>query len=151
MPKIVVTTRVVGNRFEVFRNFNEDLFRYLKPPRFLAEINRYDGTYEGAIVEVQFRFPFQALMQVRISDFNEELTRFTDQGVILPFGLRSWTHHHQVLDDVSSPHHAIIRDEIHYRSINPLTDILFYPLLFMQFYLRKPAYRTYFKDIAHVH
>lgn len=151
MPKIVLITRVKGDRYTVFRNFNEDLFRYLRPPRFLAEIKRYDGTYAGALVEVQFHFPVKSLMQVRIAEFDEVKTRFTDQGTILPFGLKTWTHHHQVLPDQTSDTHSLIRDEIFYRSGNTFSDLLFYPVLYLQFFLRKPTYKRYFNSFQREH
>lgn len=147
MPKIVLRTRVQGNHLSVFRHFNEDLFRFLRPPRFLAEIRRYDGTFAGALVEVMFLFPAKSLMQVRISEFNEEKTRFTDEGLILPFGLKSWKHQHIVEADPLSDNHSYVVDEIDFRSGNLLTDFLFYPVLFLQFFLRKPAYQRYFKEV----
>ena len=70
---------------------------------------------------------------------------FVDEGQTLPKPLRYWKHIHKVKKQTEKQ--TFIIDDIAFSSNNYLLDILLYPFLYMQFALRKPAYRKYFNKL----
>ena len=67
---------------------------------------------------------------------------FVDQGIKLPFFLKSWTHRHLVRKEVKG---SSIIDDISYTTGTLITDLLMYPVLLGQFLYRKPVYKKLFK------
>lgn len=143
MPGFTINTPIKGNANEVFARFDEALFNYLKPPSFIAEIKRYEGNKIGDKVAVAFKFPWQSLMVVEITEISEKEGHFyfVDEGRKLPFGITHWNHTHHV---IANGNCSIIKDEIQFKTRFLLTMLFIWPAFYVSFLLRKPQYKKYF-------
>lgn len=142
--KLILKTTVQQSYLQVWRGFDETLFRRLSPPFPPVRVVRFDGCLKGNIVELELNFfLFKLLWTSKITEQqgNVEEVFFIDEGVKLPFFLSYWRHRHRIIKDGE---HTIIADEIEFRTPSILTDYLFYPLLYGQFLYRKPIYRNVF-------
>ncbi|WP_428655055.1 SRPBCC family protein [Runella sp.] len=142
--KLILRTSVQQSFQEVWKGFNETLFRRLNPPFPPVRVVRFDGCSKGDTVELELNFLlFKQRWKSEITEQQSDSTEifFIDQGIKLPFFLRYWRHRHRIIKDGE---HAVIADEIEFRTPFFLTDYLFYPLLYGQFLYRKPVYRKVF-------
>ncbi len=143
--RITLRTQVNQDYKTVYARFDKDLFVALKPPLMPLQLKRFDGSKTGD--EVHIRLGMWRLAQdwnARIVEdgINDEEAYFIDEGIKLPFFLKTWQHRHRILRNDSG---AIIIDDIHYTTPTRLTDYLLYPVMWLQFAARKPVYRRYFK------
>jgi ligand-binding SRPBCC domain-containing protein len=67
---------------------------------------------------------------------------FVDEGLILPFFLGKWRHKHRIISTLTG---SVIRDEIDFSGPVAWMTPLLYPVLWIQFWYRKPIYRKIFK------
>jgi ligand-binding SRPBCC domain-containing protein len=143
MPNITLNTKVQGSVEEVFARFDQELFQYLKPPTFIADIVLYEGSAIGNRVSVAFKLPWRSLMEVEITEIHLEPSHsyFVDQGIQMPFGIKSWRHAHHV---IASGPCVVIRDQITFESKYRLANLFIWPAFYISFYLRKPQYKKYF-------
>ncbi|AXE19810.1 hypothetical protein DR864_19715 [Runella rosea] len=142
--KLILRTPVQQSYLQVWKGFDETLFRRLSPPFPPVRVVRFDGCLKGNTVELELNFfLFKQLWTSKITEQqgNAEEVFFIDEGVKLPFFLSYWRHRHRIIKDGE---HTIIADEIEFRTPSVLTDYLFYPLLYGQFLYRKPIYRKVF-------
>jgi ligand-binding SRPBCC domain-containing protein len=142
--KLILKTPVQQSYLQVWKGFEETLFRRLSPPFPPVRVVRFDGCLKGNMVELELNFfLFKQLWTSKITEQqgNAEEVFFIDEGVKLPFFLSYWRHRHRIIKDGE---HTIIADEIEFRTPFILTDYLFYPLLYGQFLYRKPIYRKVF-------
>lgn len=142
--KLILRTSVHQSYQEVWKGFNEPLFRRLNPPFPPVRVIRFDGCLKGDTVELELNFfLFKQRWKSEIVEQQTGDTEifFIDQGVKLPFFLSYWRHRHRIIKDGE---HTVIADEIEFRTPFFLTDYLFYPLLYGQFLYRKPVYRKVF-------
>ena len=140
-----ITTSVNQDYLSVMQGFTEALFIKLNPTFPPVKLIRFDGCRQGDIVSLELNFIFfkQRWESLIVEDgFTEEEFYFIDEGKKLPFFLKYWRHKHRVL---KRGRHAEIVDEITFYSPFWLTDFLLYPILWLQFWYRKPVYREYFK------
>ncbi len=143
--KITLTTQVEQHFLKVKDGFNEDLFSALNPPFPPVKLLRFDGSKKGDLVSLELNFIF--FRQIWTSEITNDHTSdkefyFIDEGKKLPFFLKKWKHTHRIV--ANGPVLAEIRDEIEYSGHNKLMDLILYPALFFQFYMRKPIYKKYF-------
>ena len=143
--KILLQTTVNADFHTVVKNFNRDLFNALKPPLMPLKLERYDGQKSGDEVHLDLGFGQKWIGRYMacIHDIGEWF--FVDEGQTLPKPLRYWKHIHKVKKQTEKQ--TFIIDDIAFSSNNYLLDILLYPFLYMQFALRKPAYRKYFNKL----
>lgn len=144
--KMTLRTAVRGDHASVFAQFDKNLLHHLTPPGMKLEFLRFDEPTEvGSIVHINMRMwgIIKQEWYMHIVDFVEEEDRswFTDEGIRLPGFLKSWQHRHLVEQEGD---HSVIVDEINYSGQNGLLSYLLYPVIWMQFVLRKPYYRRYF-------
>lgn len=142
--KLILRTPVQQSYLQVWKGFDETLFRRLSPPFPPVRVVRFDGCLKGNTVELELNFfLFKQLWTSKITEQqgNAQEVFFIDEGVKLPFFLSYWRHRHRIIKDGE---HTIIADEIEFRTPSVLTDYLFYPLLYGQFLYRKPIYRKVF-------
>jgi ligand-binding SRPBCC domain-containing protein len=142
---IKITTSVSQSIEEVFQGFNEQLFLQLSPPFPPVKLLRFDGCKKEDIVHLELSFIFfkqQWTSVITEFEHNELEIFFIDEGVSLPFFLKFWKHKH-----IIKQHQDItqITDDIEFSTGTKITDVLFYPLLYMQFLYRKPVYKRMFK------
>ncbi|MEQ8685601.1 MAG: hypothetical protein RIE86_09915 [Imperialibacter sp.] len=143
--KIKIRTRVKADLQTVREGFTEKLFLKLNPPFPPVKLLRFDGCKRGDKVELELNFilfkqTWESLITHDLS--NETVFSFVDEGVRLPFFLKSWKHHH--INEAIENGGASITDEIEFTTPTLLTSLLFYPVLYLQFLYRKPIYRKVF-------
>lgn len=142
-----ITTRVKASFNTVIENFDARLFNALSPPLIKVNLLRFDGCQKDDKVHVElnilgFKQNWEALV---VADENSNgQWYFKDIGSKLPFPLKSWEHRHYV-NKIDKETVEII-DDVNYRTINPIVDILVYPFIYFQFFWRKHIYKTYFLD-----
>jgi ligand-binding SRPBCC domain-containing protein len=148
--KILQQTQVNCGFEGVVANFDKKLFEYLLPPDFVAQLIRYDGSSPGSVVHIRFNFPrssdwiSEIISEKRETGFYE----FVDIGKKLPFGLKSWEHHHIVKKLTDSK--TLIADEMRFSTHIKLLDFIFFPFLFLAFYPRKKQYKRYFEQLINL-
>ncbi len=147
---ILIKTLVKGNYLKIIKRFDRELFETLSPPGAQIKLVRFDGSKTGDIVHLQLK-----LMGLIKQDWISEITSdgqddqkafFIDEGKQLPFFLTSWKHRHVV---ENKNDHSEIIDDIHFKTPSWLTDVLLYPVLYLQFVYRKPVYRKIFGSANH--
>lgn len=143
---LVLKTHVRQPPAVVWAGFDRRLFDRLSPPFPPVEVVRFDGCLRDDVVHL--RLNFLLFRQDWISLIVDQQTTdqeiyFVDQGTRLPFFLASWHHRHRLLRAPDGG--TIIADDITFRTPYWLTDLLFYPLLWLQFAYRKPIYRRMFR------
>lgn len=129
---------------KVINGFDETLFKELSPPFPKVRVKQFDGSKEGDIVSIEL--DFLVAKQAWISRISESHSSqkefyFIDEGVKLPFPLKYWHHKHLITDQGNE---RVITDEVTYKSMNLIIDLLLYPLLQVQFIYRKPIYKRIF-------
>jgi len=142
---IIIKTAVRSTVNLVRDGFNKSLFMSLNPPFPPVRVLRFDGCKTGdrVVLELNFllyRQTWESLITADVSIANE--FSFIDEGVTLPFFLKSWKHHHLVLAEPNGG--SCVIDDISFSTGWLLTDCLMYPLLYLQFLYRKPIYRKVF-------
>lgn len=143
--RIVIQAEVKGHYREIFRAFDEQLFRFLLPAFPKMELKEFTGSEKGDVVHIQLKVLGG---QDWISDITEDNCSsdecyFVDEGRELPFPLKFWRHKHRILKKTAQT--SIIRDEIEFSSGVLVFDYLLSPFLYLAFYPRKKAYRKYFE------
>ncbi|MCF8219675.1 MAG: hypothetical protein K9J21_11940 [Bacteroidales bacterium] len=135
------------NPDEIYAHFTGDLFLALAPPLSGIKLIRFDGSKPGSIVELQMGpalFNIKWISEITDEYVSEEKIWFQDQGKVLPFFLTYWKHNHII---EGSNQKSYIIEDINYKTGTLLTDVLLYPLLYLQFAYRKYAYPKYFSKI----
>lgn len=142
--QIKISTRVQAPLKQVIDGFTQDLFLDLNPPFPPVKLLQFDGCHKDDVVALELNFIFFKQLWKSLITHDEKSERhflFVDEGVKLPFFLKSWKHRHllQTQDQGTE-----IIDDIEYSTGSLLTDILFYPVLLGQFLYRKPVYKKVF-------
>ncbi len=144
---IQIRTLIPGAaKARIKQGFTRDLFLSLNPPLPKVRLIRFDGCKTGDQVGLELNFIFfrQQWVSEIVDDEEDELVwLFVDRGVKLPFFLKSWKHKHIVQSRNAG---SEIIDDITYSTGYLVTDVLLYPLLFVQFLYRKPIYRKWFSE-----
>lgn len=143
--RVKIQTKVEKNYSEVFQGFDIHLFMKLKPPFMSLNVLRFDGCKTGDIVHVEINII--GMKKTWISEItgngeNSEEIYFVDEGKVLPSPLRYWKHRHVIQKSIDS---SLIIDDISYSTNSKILDFLMFPLIFSQFYIRKPVYKSYFR------
>lgn len=143
--KIILSTKVQQDYHQVYKGFDESLFRALTPPIPKVNLIRFGGTQVGKKTHLVLNFVFfkdEWISIVTEEGETEEQIFFIDEGKKLPFFLRYWHHEHRLLKTPENK--TVIQDIILFKTPTWLTDILFYPALFLQFVWRIPIYKRIF-------
>jgi ligand-binding SRPBCC domain-containing protein len=143
--RIIIKTKVGQDYKTVFSKFDLYFFKMLKPPFIGFKVNRFDGCETGDEVHVEFntlgwKQEWKALIIEKTETDNE--IYFVDEGLQLPRPLKKWRHKHIIAKFIDS---TIIIDNIAYITNSIFLDILLYPVMYLQFFLRKGVYKSYFK------
>ncbi|MEM1135734.1 MAG: hypothetical protein AAGI07_07820 [Bacteroidota bacterium] len=142
--RLKIETSVKQDYKSVWNGFDETLFLKLSPPFPPVKLIRFDGSIKGdrVILELNF-FLFKQEWESEITD-NGELENeiyFIDEGIRLPFFLKSWKHKHRI---IKSGEGSIISDEIEFTAPIPGMELALYPTMWQQFNYRKPIYQSFF-------
>jgi len=143
---IKISTLVNQNYQKVSEGFNRDLFLALKPPLLPLQLLRFDGCKTGDEVHIQLGAGFLKTRwdAIIIDDaISEQEIYFVDEGKALPPILRKWKHKHRMLNKGAQTE---IIDDITYHTSSKLMDYLIYPIMYLQFWMRKPVYKKIFNQ-----
>lgn len=139
-----IETKVNQKAHDVLSGFDESLFVALKPPLMPLELLRFDGCEKGDKVQLVLGIkPFSQKWNALVVEHgeNDECFYFTDIGEKLPFPIKDWKHRHFIMKERSG---SIIVDDITYTTGFRLLDYLMYPIMYLQFLIRKPVYKKLF-------
>lgn len=143
--KIYIATKVEENYKNVFARFDKDLFLALKPPLIRLNLTRFDGCLTGDKVEMTLgMLGIQQTWTALIVDQKESKDEiyFIDEGQIIPPPIKTWRHRHGIQKLAEAQ--TLIIDDIEFSTGHKLLDVLMYPIMYLQFWYRKPVYRRYF-------
>ena len=143
--RLHLQTAVASSYLEVKEGFTESLFAKLAPPFPPVKVLRFDGCKAGDTVDLELNFIFfkqKWTSKITEDHLDAQEFRFVDEGIVLPFFLGKWRHCHRIL---ARPNGSIISDEIYYEGVFFWLTPLLYPLLWLQFWYRKPIYRRVFR------
>ncbi|GAB4334612.1 MAG: hypothetical protein OHK0038_11880 [Flammeovirgaceae bacterium] len=143
--RIYIETEVENDIEKVWKRFDKQLFIELSPLFPKVNILRFDGCQKDDVVKLEINFVFsKQLWESYISEnvVNENSCYFTDVGRTLPFFLKSWNHQHLL---IKKGEKTLIIDNITFQSFGFLMNFLIYPMLYLQFWMRKPIYKKYFR------
>ncbi|MFD2514054.1 hypothetical protein ACFSRY_09270 [Pontibacter locisalis] len=145
--KIHIKTEVARDYKEVFEAFDERLFRKLSPSFPKLKLLRFDGSEPGDVVDVELQAGFRSFRWTSLiveRSITDSGAFFIDEGQVLPPPLRSWHHKHLVTKEGKG---SVIHDIIDFSTgLKPL-DLLLYPLMRLQFGMRKPVYQREFGKV----
>jgi ligand-binding SRPBCC domain-containing protein len=145
MMKIKIKTPIKGKMEDVYKRFDEKLFRFLTPSEKQMRVLHFGGSKKGDLIKLEFVWPVKGFWTCEITEVYESPMEcyFTDEGALLPFGLKKWKHVHRV---VKAGENCIIVDDITFTTGNLLLDLIYYPVFFLGFYPRKILYRKFFRS-----
>ncbi len=141
-----IHTPVEQSPEKVIKGFDDKLFIALKPPLLPMRLRRFDGCERGDEVhlEVGPNWMSQRWEALIIDhDNTPDEIFFVDTGKILPKPLKKWMHRHRILRKING---SEIIDDITFSTGWILLDWLIFPLLYLQFWIRKPVYQRHFKS-----
>ena len=138
---ITLRSKVSGNLATVSERFDEDLFRYLLPPG--AQLIEFGGSKKGDIVHLKLPIAGEWVSEITENGSSDDTIYFIDEGRVLPFPLKRWKHKH-ILQRVGES--TIIEDNMSFYTGSLLTDLLFYPVLYLSFLPRVRQYKKYFNQ-----
>lgn len=144
--KILIKTVVEQDYKKVHKRFDENLFKALKPPFPPMELQRFDGSRKGDEVHMRLNFIFfKQNWNAKIIEDGAKKNElyFIDIGSKLPFFLKDWRHYHSIQKLENGE--TLIVDDIDYKTPSFLLDYLMYPVMYLQFFMRKPVYKKYFR------
>jgi ligand-binding SRPBCC domain-containing protein len=145
--QIHLRTNVRQNYKQVFDAFDEKLFRKLSPPYPKLKLLRFDGSEPGDVVEVELQTGIKSFKWTSLitdQSITDSEAYFIDEGQILPPPLKLWRHKHLVTANATG---ATIHDIITYSTGNKWLDLLLYPLMVVQFSMRKSVYQKVFGKV----
>ena len=140
MINITLRSKVSGELTAIYKHFDADLFRYLLPPG--AQLIEFGGSKQGDKVHLKLPFAGDWISEITEDGASEDLCYFIDEGRKLPFPLKEWRHTHMLHRQGNN---TIVEDNMNFSTGNIITDILFYPVLFLSFFPRVWQYNRYFK------
>ncbi len=136
--KFAIHTPIQNNYKDTFSKFNLDLFKALKPPLTSLIVERFDGCKKGD--EVHLIVNGQKWVSHITDDFeNDHELTFVDTGVVTPFPIVFWVHHHRILKKGLDS--CEIVDDIEFKTPLYVLDLLLYFPFKIMFSLRKPVYK----------
>jgi ligand-binding SRPBCC domain-containing protein len=143
--RIYIATEVEENYKAVFSRFDKELFLALKPPLIQLNLTRFDGCLVGDKVELTLgMLGIHQLWTALIVDQKEtaEEIYFVDEGQQIPPPIKKWRHRHVIKK--LAERKTLIVDDIEFSTGYKLLDVLMYPIMYLQFWYRKPVYKRYF-------
>ena len=143
--RLTINTSVNSSMFKVKEGFTANLFVQLSPPFPSVELIQFDGCKMEDIVHVRlnfFLFKQDWISKITEATETSNAWRFIDKGTKLPFFLKTWAHQHVI--EKAGETQSVIVDQITYSTGTLVTDCLLYPILYFQFWYRRPIYRRVF-------
>lgn len=136
--KIYFETIVQANLEAVVAGFDEELFTALKPWWIPAKLKQFGMDVSDKVI-LEFPMRQQWISEITSVDLKEDkYFQFIDEGIELPFPLKTWKHIHR-LEKIDSNQTKII-DNIEYNGLFGILTFLMYPLLWYSFKIRETIY-----------
>lgn len=140
---LVFSSPLKKNYLEIRNSFNKELFEFLAPPAMSLQVIRFDGCEKDNIVEIILNKMTRWVSLITYAETSNEAWYFIDEGIQLPWPLKSWKHCHRVMK--VSENESVIEDNINYKCTSILLEILIYPFLYLSFALRPKRYQEFFE------
>jgi len=140
MMNITLRSKVKGELIAIYNRFDDNLFRYLLPPG--AQLIEFGGSKKGDVVHLKLPIAGEWVSEITENGASEDTCYFIDEGRELPFPLKKWKHKH-ILHRAGNS--TIIEDNMNFSTGYIITNILFYPILFLSFLPRLWQYNHYFQ------
>lgn len=109
------------------------------------QIHRFEGCTLGAVVELTIKLgPVSLPWRSVVTTYQEGAQEcfFIDEGQVLPFGLREFSHTHRITAVGSKTR---ISEEISLGSTSWLSAVFGLVVFWGQMFMRGPAYRSHFR------
>jgi ligand-binding SRPBCC domain-containing protein len=131
----------------IIKNFNKDLFLALRPPGIKLSVEKFDGCKTGD--EVHLKIKSFLMTQTWVSKITQDKLdsnewSFVDEGVKLPWPLKSWKHIHSVKR--VDQNNSLIVDDINFDCFYSWMNYPMKPLLWLSFAVRPSRYKKFFMD-----
>ena len=122
--------------------FNNILFLKHLTKLLPVKIIEWDGTYDGAKAHLAFwLFGWRDFIVNHRENTEDDVKfSFVDEGISLPFYLKSWRHIHGAYKERDL---IIIKDEVNFTTDSKFLDLILFPMLVMPIFIRKILYKTY--------
>ena len=122
--------------------FNNILFLKHLTKLLPVKIIEWDGTYDGAKAHLAFWFfGWRDFIVNHRENIEDDIKfSFVDEGISLPFYLKSWRHIHGAYKERDL---IIIKDEVNFTTNSKFLDLILFPMLMMPIIIRKILYKTY--------
>ena len=137
---ITLRSKVSRELNAISKQFDERLFRYLLPPG--AQLIEFGGSREGDRVHLKLPLAGEWVSEITEHGSSLDSWYFIDEGRKLPFPLSGWRHKH-ILHRAGDS--TTIEDNMNFSTGSLITDLLFYPVLYLSFLPRVWQYKRYFK------
>ena len=142
MLKINLKSNIEHDFKSVLERFDGDLFRYLLPPR--AELIEFGGSKQGDKVHLKLPIAGEWISEITEDTISDDFFYFIDEGRKLPFPLKKWHHRHVLRKNGPK---TIVEDIMSFSTGTIITDLFFYPVLYLSFLPRVWQYGKYFKSL----
>lgn len=142
MMNITLKSTVKDELPTVIKHFDADLFRYLLPPG--AELIEFGGSKAGDRVHLKLPLAGEWISEITEDRASDEQCYFIDEGRKLPFPIKKWRHKHILHRNGND---TIVEDNMNFSTGNIITDLLFYPVLYLSFLPRTWQYGKYFNSL----
>jgi len=138
---ITLKSKVENSLENVHNGFDGELFKYLLPPG--AKLIAFGGSTKGDIVHLNLPIAGEWISEITEHGETENTRYFIDEGIKLPFHLKTWKHKHLLHREGNT---TVIEDNMTFSTGNFIMDCLFYPVLLLSFLPRVWQYKSYFKQ-----
>ena len=140
MGQLRIETKISASPELSLQSFNRSLFLALNPPFPRVQLVQFDGVHLHGITHIVLNFLLfrQTWISKNVESEQSKLAlRFVDEGIELPFFLRSWRHEH-IIEGTDDGATRII-DSIQFTG-RFVPDLFLQPILWLQFVYRKRIY-----------
>jgi ligand-binding SRPBCC domain-containing protein len=143
--KFYQKVKIKNTKFEdVINSFHDIKFikflTYLQP----IKIINWDGIQNDKLAFFKLWFLGWKNFKVKHSNYknNTDELSFTDRGIELPLGLKSWHHDHIIINNENE---ILIIDSLNIKHSNTLIGYIIFPFLILPIFIRFFLYKIYFR------
>lgn len=138
-------TKVDSSYESVISRFDQNLLLSLLPPGVKMSVKRFDGMKPGDKMDFSihsFGLSFRWVGQIGMAHLGENIWAFTDTGLTLPAGLKTWKHLHAVIRQNGS---IFIYDRVSWTGKKNYISLIWFIPVYIMLAIRKPRYKKYFQ------
>ena len=138
--KVIIKKKDFKKGLLAFNDINFVKFlTFLQPVKIIS----WDGIENNKIAYFKLWFLYWHNFKVKHKNYKISSNKlsFTDQGIELPLGVKSWNHKHTLVKDGNN---FLIIDILDVKHKNTLIGYLIFPILIFPIVIRKILYKAYF-------